>query len=272
MGCKGRGAPFQPGAGCLPRRFATRPLGIVSFSLTPQGRRRRIPATFPAHFETTHRKRQSSIQGGTACSTCRDGPCSASTRSARPAATGCAPRSPARNSAATVARHCTTYRRRWAPACGCAPAHSGVTARPEVRGSRPSRATRVCSPPRQVAIRAAGARPRRCHIPLVLRSRSTPTNTWNTPKGEPFGSQPRTIKGFLAAELFSKSPSLGLRSVQFERLWSSTRVRVPPRRLCNGLFPQAVKRRPTRPRGPIWAFSDGPMNCQCFLDNGPVVK
>jgi len=88
--------------------------------------------------------------GGTACSTCRDGRCSASTRSARPAATGCAPRSPARNSVATVVRLSTTYRRRWAPACGCAPAHSGATALPEVRGSRPSRADRVCSPPRQL--------------------------------------------------------------------------------------------------------------------------
>jgi hypothetical protein len=35
------------GAGWRAVGFATQPLGIVSFLLTPQEQRRRIPATFP---------------------------------------------------------------------------------------------------------------------------------------------------------------------------------------------------------------------------------
>ena len=98
-------------------RSGTQPLGIVSFLLTPQETRRRIPATFPHRFRFRGpgRKRVRVVpEGGETCSICRVGLCSALIRNAWPAATGCVPAIPEANFAATVTHHSATYRRRWA--------------------------------------------------------------------------------------------------------------------------------------------------------------
>jgi len=102
---------------------ATLPLQIVPFFLTPQGSERRIPATFSGNSgrgpspEKSHAIQRES----TACSICRVGPFSASTRSARPADNGCGPPTPEGTSAAIATRLFVTFRPRSAPACGCAP-------------------------------------------------------------------------------------------------------------------------------------------------------
>jgi hypothetical protein len=94
---------------------ATRPLDIVSFLLTPQVHRRKIPATFPFLFwsrEPERKRSRVNKQGGETCSICRDGPCSVSIRSAWLVATGCVPPPPEENFAATAMRHSTMFRRR----------------------------------------------------------------------------------------------------------------------------------------------------------------
>jgi len=115
-------------------RLATPPLGIVSFLLTPQEPRRRIPATFSVRFWSrgpeqipARGKISASFQRGKTCSICRDGLCSASIRSARLAATGCGLSTPEENSAAIAALRSTMFRHRWAHACGCVPARWEVT-------------------------------------------------------------------------------------------------------------------------------------------------
>jgi len=159
-------------------RSATVLLGIVSFLLTPQEPKRKIPATFPiaprSRGDTGEPDRKeiarrfngldllvltkesppeygcrlyletAGIEGEKACSTCLVGLCNASIRNARREATGCAQACPEENFAAIVVRRCTTYRRRWLHACGCglarwaATGHRGVPQ--DVRGSRQSRA------------------------------------------------------------------------------------------------------------------------------------
>jgi hypothetical protein len=131
-------------------RSATPPLGIVSFLLTPQEPRRRIPATFPCasgpHGSgriTARGKMARHSRGGKTCSICRVGPFNALIRSARRAATGCGPTIPEENSAAIAALRSTMFRHRSAHACGCVPARWEVTvhraARRRDRGSRRER-------------------------------------------------------------------------------------------------------------------------------------
>ena len=129
-------------------RSATPPLGIVSFLLTLQERRRRIPATFSVGFwsagtgAVSRNRFHASVcrerfaangkmarhsRGGKTCSICRDGLCNASIRSARLAATGCALPIPEENSAAIAALRSAMFRHRWAHACGCVPARWVVT-------------------------------------------------------------------------------------------------------------------------------------------------
>jgi hypothetical protein len=141
-GCKG-GKKISPGifpmtGQRVPKRvgrLGTPPLGIVSFLLTPQERRRRIPATFSVGFwsrgtGTVHWERKKSRvipEGEKACSICRDGLCSALTRSARLAATGCVQVTPEENSAAIAALRFAMFRHQSAHACGCVPARWVVT-------------------------------------------------------------------------------------------------------------------------------------------------
>jgi hypothetical protein len=167
--------------------FGTQPLGIVSFLLTPQETRRRIPATFPLRFRSRGPGRErvrvvpraralravasllrqsasagewrvgdlepAGIEGGETCSICRVGLCNVLIRNAWPAATGCVQATPEENFAATVTRRFTMYRRRWALACGCVPARSAVTVprvvHPGGRGKRRSRANGPRSPRRR---------------------------------------------------------------------------------------------------------------------------
>jgi hypothetical protein len=96
-------------------RFATPPLGIVSFLLTPQERRRRIPATFSAGFWSggpERKKWRVNPEGEKECSICRDGLCNALIRSVRLAATGCGPPTPEENSAAIAALRSAMFHRR----------------------------------------------------------------------------------------------------------------------------------------------------------------
>ena len=150
----GAGSPFTPTASrertlhaarpnsiALP--FATIPLGIVSFHLTPQDTRRKIPASFPLGFRSRGPDRKKSRvvpEGGKACSICLDGLCNALIRNARLAAIGCGRATPEENSAATVMRRSTMCRHRWAHACGCVPARWEVTVRwavnQDVHGNR----------------------------------------------------------------------------------------------------------------------------------------
>jgi hypothetical protein len=123
--------------------FATLPLGIVSFHLTPQDTRRKIPASFPLGFRSRGPDRKKSRvvpEGGKACSICRAGLCNALIRNARLAAIGCGRATPEVNSAATVVRRSTMCRRRWAHAFGCVPARWEVTVRwavnQDVHGNR----------------------------------------------------------------------------------------------------------------------------------------
>lgn len=133
---------------------------MVSFLLTPQERRRKIPATFSVRFQSAGPERfaenvcrerwaardhrdprmfsmceesSASSTGGKACCICRDGQCNASIRSARLAVTGCAYPTPLENSAAIAALPSIMFRLRLAHACGCAPARSVVTVRRAVR-------------------------------------------------------------------------------------------------------------------------------------------
>ena len=172
-------------------RFATIPLGIVSFLLTPQEERRRIRATFseisrsrgPERFAfaamlveaagepgtfTANGKITRNSRGRIECSICRDGPCSASIRSARPAATGCGRLTPEGTSAATAARRFATFRPRSARACECARARWAAivhrAARPDGQGNPTS--ARMGDPGRRssgllVPVHAGTSRPRR---------------------------------------------------------------------------------------------------------------
>ena len=115
------------------RSSATLPLAIVSFLLTPQERRRRIPATFSVGFRsrgpdgfTVNGKNARHSRGGKACSICRDGLCNALIRSARLAATGCGRLTLEGSSAAIAALRSAMFRRRSAHACGCVPARWAV--------------------------------------------------------------------------------------------------------------------------------------------------
>jgi hypothetical protein len=121
-GCKG-GKKISPGifpmtGQRVPKRvgrLGTPPLGIVSFLLTPQERRRRIPATFSVGIRSREPERKNwrvIPQGEKACSICRDGQCNALIRSARLAATGCVPPTPEENCAAIVALRSTMSRLR----------------------------------------------------------------------------------------------------------------------------------------------------------------
>ena len=106
---------------------ATPPLAIVYFLLTPQDHRRKLPATFSVNVFRDRKKSRVIPEGGKACSICRDGPCSASIRSARRAATGCGPPTPEGSSAAIAALRSTMFRLRWARAFGCVPVRWEVT-------------------------------------------------------------------------------------------------------------------------------------------------
>jgi hypothetical protein len=126
---------------------ATRPLGIVSFLLTPQWTGRRIPATFPLRFWSRGPVWGRTCvvpEGGDLCSICRVGPCNVLIRNAWLAATGCVSAPPEANFAPTVMPRSRMFRRRWALACGCDLAHSVVTVPrvvpPGVRGNHRSRA------------------------------------------------------------------------------------------------------------------------------------
>ncbi len=139
------GGAVHPVVQGVPVPSATRPLDIVSFLLTPQETRRRIPAT--SRFNSgpgAGGKIACRSRGGETCSICRVGPCNVLIRNAWLAATGCVPPLPEANFAATVMRRSTMFRRRWALACGCVLAHWVATVRrvvpPGVHGSRRSRA------------------------------------------------------------------------------------------------------------------------------------
>jgi len=116
--------------------------------LPVQGDRNGLPGTvrFQRRAGTVHRMRKKSRvipEGEKACSICRDGPCSASIRNARLAATGCGRLTPEENSAAIAALRFTTFRHRSARACGCVHARWAVTvhqaARQDVSASRRER-------------------------------------------------------------------------------------------------------------------------------------
>jgi hypothetical protein len=86
-------------------------------------------------------------EGETACNTCRDGLCNASTRSVRLEATGCELLIPAESSAAIAARRCVTFHRRSAHACGCVPARWAATVlRAARRADRANRRERTSDP------------------------------------------------------------------------------------------------------------------------------
>jgi hypothetical protein len=140
--------------------FATVLLAIVSFCLTPQGHRRRIPAKFlrfPRLREPRRKNSSPAQRERIKCSICRVGPCSASTRSARHTAIGCVLPPPVATCAATAGRHSATFRRRLARAYGCVPARWAVTVRQDDRGSRHSRASQGQLAPTQLG-RAVPAR------------------------------------------------------------------------------------------------------------------
>jgi hypothetical protein len=83
-----------------------------------------------------HRRRKNHARfqrENTECSICRDGPCSASIRSAPLAATGCGRRTLEGNSAAIASHRFTTFHRRSAHACGCARARWAATVRRAAR-------------------------------------------------------------------------------------------------------------------------------------------
>jgi hypothetical protein len=142
---------FLNGAFRGAKSSATVPLDIVYFLLTPQERRRRIPATFSVAFRSrgtgwVHRKREKwrvIPEGEKACSICRDGLCNALIRSARLAATGCGRLTPEESSAAIAALRSAMFRHQSAHACGCVPARWVVTvhqaARRDDSGNRSER-------------------------------------------------------------------------------------------------------------------------------------
>ncbi len=103
---------------------------MVRFFLTPQVKRRTIPATFPLFAGPGDRSGKIALhsKGRTACSICPDGLCSALIRSARLAANGCGRRTPEENFAAIANLRFATFRRRSAHACGCVRGRSAVTA------------------------------------------------------------------------------------------------------------------------------------------------
>jgi hypothetical protein len=174
----------------LRRRSATPLLGIVSFLLTPQDERRRIRATFseisrsrgPERFAcaaarvengrraetlTAIGKITRNSRGRIECSICRDGPCSASIRSARPVATGCGRLTPEGTSAATAARRFATFRPRSARACECARVRWAAIVRRAVRpgGQGNPTSARMGDPARRssgllVPVHAGTSRPR----------------------------------------------------------------------------------------------------------------
>ena len=127
-------------------QFATPPLGIVSFLLTPQEQQRKIPATFSVRFfgpGARAEKIARHSRGGETCNICRDGLCSVLTRSARHAATGCVQPTPDQRSAAIAAPRCAMFRHRSARACACVHVRSVVIVRRAARqdgsGSRRER-------------------------------------------------------------------------------------------------------------------------------------
>jgi hypothetical protein len=145
--------------------FATAPLGIVYFLLTPQEQERKIPATFPhvsgqrnARAITAGEIRATKSQGGKACNICQVGPCNASIQSARLAATGCELLTQGENAAAIAAHRSEMSRLRWARVCGCVHVRWGATARADLPAASGSfrersqgRSSRLCrgelSPP-----------------------------------------------------------------------------------------------------------------------------
>jgi hypothetical protein len=156
--------------------LATTLLGIVSFLLTPQEWRRRIPATFSVGFRSrgpgqvraglhgrlrafwVNGKNSASFQRGKkACSICRVGQCNALIRSARLVATGCGRPTPEESCAAIAPLRFTMCRRRWGRACGCVPARWAAivrrAGRPDVSGNcrdRPRGPARPVPPGRAV--------------------------------------------------------------------------------------------------------------------------
>ena len=170
------------------RGLATLLLGIVSFFLTPQEQRRKIPASFSVrswprgtgsvyperHLRAVQRERKKQRlipEGEKECSTCLDGLYSASTRSAPLVATGCGCPTPRGNSAAIAALRSTTFRLRSGHACGCVPARLAVTVRRVVRlddpGNRRERSSGALAP-------AQSGRA----VPANSFSKQSPSESW----------------------------------------------------------------------------------------------
>jgi hypothetical protein len=111
-----------------------------SSQVAPNRERNWKGSTIPEEIERYSR-------GGNACSTCLDGLCNASIRSARLEATGCEQRIPAESSAAIAAPRFAMFHRRSAHACGCVPARwAAIVRRAARQADRVNRRERTSDP------------------------------------------------------------------------------------------------------------------------------